>query len=762
MASRRRPLLLWQVASGSDSVAEEPPGSTTAAPLFSPVLPTLRCGRCGVDFPDVATLRNHHRTSHGPAAAGGVADGPSSDEEGDETDTEEAEDSGADAGAGDAAAEEEDAEGEEGDIVADPTAYRGPLVSVTLPAAAAAAGTASLPLWVHRCLLESCGDVGIVAAVGDRLRRGPLPIVPAALCVPGESWAVFMFQSGFFAAAVYEVAPPPPHSRAAEGLRSDTSWPRVLMHKRFHRYTTRRKQGGSQSAHDAKGGAANSAGAQLRRAGEKHLAEDIAELLTLWAPQVAAARRIAVACPRAAFHKLCDGKVLRKGDPRIMRVPFATSRPTLLETERVVAVLSAALPDESAPPPPPPAGGSGAHPASRRKPSPAASAPVPRRDSGSGAAVSRKSPAAAAAAAAADTAVIGAHVGARTRAAVTVPIADMDGEGTGTETDSSTDGGAGDGGRAHTVHEAKTAASAGDAQPPTTRDGEKRSPAAGGARNKASAKGRKRGNGAKELTGMGDRDWLDGAIAYAHRERAVLVTEATLAAEATTLWTAVYHAASDAAVRVGMPAAVLRRYLSIPETAGAVTPAVLTRLQLVQAQLATLTTLLLDGLPATAAAGAVGWEELEAVLAVASAGVPVDWDGVGVRRKGASGGGAHPAADSTGSSSGDDDGELAVAVGGAGKPRGGRGAKGKSKGKGKSKSKPGGGGDGGGGGSVRPAPPAPRPPPTPTPPPPVAVVAPASPHELMRQAALARLAAATAARAAPAVPAGGGGGGQLR
>jgi hypothetical protein len=45
----------------------------------------------------------------------------------------------------------------------------------------------------------------------------------------------------------------------------------VVLHKRFARYTTRRKQGGSQSAHDAKKGTtAKSAGANLRRAGELH------------------------------------------------------------------------------------------------------------------------------------------------------------------------------------------------------------------------------------------------------------------------------------------------------------------------------------------------------------------------------------------------------------------------------------------------------------------------------------------------------------
>lgn len=44
-----------------------------------------------------------------------------------------------------------------------------------------------------------------------------------------------------------------------------------LEHKTFHRYTTRRKQGGSQSAMDNAKGKANSAGSALRRYNESAL-----------------------------------------------------------------------------------------------------------------------------------------------------------------------------------------------------------------------------------------------------------------------------------------------------------------------------------------------------------------------------------------------------------------------------------------------------------------------------------------------------------
>lgn len=57
-----------------------------------------------------------------------------------------------------------------------------------------------------------------------------------------------------------------------------------LEHKTFHRYTTRRKQGGSQSAMDNAKGKANSAGSALRRYNESALKTDIQGVLKDWEP----------------------------------------------------------------------------------------------------------------------------------------------------------------------------------------------------------------------------------------------------------------------------------------------------------------------------------------------------------------------------------------------------------------------------------------------------------------------------------------------
>jgi hypothetical protein len=82
------------------------------------------------------------------------------------------------------------------------------------------------------------------------------------VCASKLRWAVFLLRSGRFAGAVFEKD-------------------KAVCHKTFQRYTTRRKQGGAQSASDASG-KAKSAGATLRRYNEAALKQDVAALLTEW------------------------------------------------------------------------------------------------------------------------------------------------------------------------------------------------------------------------------------------------------------------------------------------------------------------------------------------------------------------------------------------------------------------------------------------------------------------------------------------------
>lgn len=136
-------------------------------------------------------------------------------------------------------------------------------------------------------------------------------------------WAVLLLRSGRFAGAIFE---------------RETA----LCHKTFQRYTVRRKQGGSQSANDASGGKAKSAGATLRRYNEAALKQDVADLLVQWRAELASVDLIFIASGKTDRATFFGGKtpVLEASDPRLRRIPFATFRPTFEELCRVRAELS--------------------------------------------------------------------------------------------------------------------------------------------------------------------------------------------------------------------------------------------------------------------------------------------------------------------------------------------------------------------------------------------------------------------------------------
>lgn len=117
---------------------------------------------------------------------------------------------------------------------------------------------------------------------------------------------------------------------------------RVIQHKTFHRYTTRKKQGGSQGDNDNAKGKANSAGAMLRRYGEQSLREEIQALMLEWADELRTSERIFLrtsASGRRSFFGF-EGAPVDKADPRIKVFPFPTRRPTLSELLRCFSELT--------------------------------------------------------------------------------------------------------------------------------------------------------------------------------------------------------------------------------------------------------------------------------------------------------------------------------------------------------------------------------------------------------------------------------------
>ncbi|KAL8852676.1 MAG: hypothetical protein Q9221_002436 [Calogaya cf. arnoldii] len=112
----------------------------------------------------------------------------------------------------------------------------------------------------------------------------------------------------------------------------------VIAHKTFHRYTTRRKQGGAQSSNDSAKGAAHSAGASIRRYNEAALESEIRALLTEWKHFIDKSQLVFVRATGSSNRRTLfgpyDGQVLHQNDPRNRGFPFSTRRATQAELMR--------------------------------------------------------------------------------------------------------------------------------------------------------------------------------------------------------------------------------------------------------------------------------------------------------------------------------------------------------------------------------------------------------------------------------------------
>ncbi|PGH01972.1 hypothetical protein GX51_04903 [Blastomyces parvus] len=149
-----------------------------------------------------------------------------------------------------------------------------------------------------------------------------------------------MIGGGHFAAMV--VALTPEVIKKPGGIEERQA--RVVAHKTFHRYTTRRKQGGSQSAADAAHGAAHSAGASLRRYNEAALQTEIRQLLEAWKEMIDQAQLLFVRATGNTNRRILfgpyDGQVLKQSDVRLRGFPFTTRRATQGELMRAFTELT--------------------------------------------------------------------------------------------------------------------------------------------------------------------------------------------------------------------------------------------------------------------------------------------------------------------------------------------------------------------------------------------------------------------------------------
>lgn len=180
----------------------------------------------------------------------------------------------------------------------------------------------------------------------------------------GRHIFICMIGGGHFAAMVVSLSPKKTKHSSTGPMNREAV---ILVHKTFHRYTTRRKQGGSQSANDNAKGAAHSAGASIRRYNEQALIEDVRGVLSEWKGLIESCDLLFIRATgntnRRTLFGPYEGQVLRSNDPRIRSFPFNTRRATQNELMRAFVELTrlkvqhidpAAIPVPAEPAPPKP------------------------------------------------------------------------------------------------------------------------------------------------------------------------------------------------------------------------------------------------------------------------------------------------------------------------------------------------------------------------------------------------------------------------
>ncbi|KAG2199590.1 hypothetical protein INT47_012190 [Mucor saturninus] len=150
-----------------------------------------------------------------------------------------------------------------------------------------------------------------------------------------RTWTILMLGGGHFAGCVIDV-----NASKGAGEKSIDKQVQFVTHKTFHRYTTRRKQGGSQSANDNAKGAANSAGAQIRRHNEQLLEQEVREVISQWRQHILNSELVLVHAPSGNRKILFNYQGAVLDAQSVKSIPFVTRRPTLGELKRVYTEIT--------------------------------------------------------------------------------------------------------------------------------------------------------------------------------------------------------------------------------------------------------------------------------------------------------------------------------------------------------------------------------------------------------------------------------------
>lgn len=156
--------------------------------------------------------------------------------------------------------------------------------------------------------------------------------------------ALLMIGGGHFAGAIISHIPKNIKGNAPNFKESkQEQLTNIIESKTFHRYTTRKKQGGSQSASDNARGKANSAGSSIRRYNEQALTREVRDLLSSWKGHIDDCTNIYIRANGPSSKRILvgyDGCVLHNGDDRIRSFPFTTKRATTSELKKAWSNLS--------------------------------------------------------------------------------------------------------------------------------------------------------------------------------------------------------------------------------------------------------------------------------------------------------------------------------------------------------------------------------------------------------------------------------------
>ena len=177
----------------------------------------------------------------------------------------------------------------------------------------------------------------------EQQEDGGVPVqpsmIPKASNTSGPHYFLCMIGGGHFAAMLVSLMPKITKKFGVED-RSAT----VIAHKTFHRYTTRRKQGGSQSANDNAKGNAHSAGSSIRRYNEAALTQEVRDLLAEWRQLIDSAELLFIRATGSTNRRTLfgpyEGQVLSSKDQRLRGFPFSTRRATQSELMRAFVELT--------------------------------------------------------------------------------------------------------------------------------------------------------------------------------------------------------------------------------------------------------------------------------------------------------------------------------------------------------------------------------------------------------------------------------------